>query len=230
MLKVISFKICPFVQRVTATLEAKQIPYEVVYIDLNSKPQWFLDISPNGQVPLLITESTTPLFESDAIIEYIEDEYGPLQQNLTNEHRALERAWSYLGSKHYLMQCSAMTSPDQITLTQRIQKLSHAFAKAEAQFKAGPLFNGDSLSRVDLAWLPLLHRAHIIQSHTCFDMLEGFPKMKKWQQALITTGLTDRSVSKDFVENFTSFYLSNKTYLGRGADCPAHSTGGCDCC
>jgi glutathione S-transferase len=33
MIKIVSFKICPFVQRVTALLEAKHIPYEVEYID-----------------------------------------------------------------------------------------------------------------------------------------------------------------------------------------------------
>jgi glutathione S-transferase len=48
MIKVVSFKICPFVQRVTALLEAKNIPYQVEYISLSDKPQWFLDISPNG--------------------------------------------------------------------------------------------------------------------------------------------------------------------------------------
>ncbi len=99
MIKVISFKICPFVQRVTAALEAKQVPYEIEYISLKDKPQWFLDLAPNGQVPVLVTESGTALFESDAIIEYIEDEFGPIEAGVSNEQRALDRAWSYLGSK-----------------------------------------------------------------------------------------------------------------------------------
>ena len=50
-MKVINFKICPFVQRVTALLEAKGFPYNIEYIDLSNKPQSFLDTSPNGQVP-----------------------------------------------------------------------------------------------------------------------------------------------------------------------------------
>ncbi|WP_236701358.1 glutathione S-transferase family protein [Thalassomonas viridans] len=69
MIKIISFKICPFVQRVTALLEAKEVAYEIDYIDLSNKPQWFLDLSPTGQVPVLLTESGEALFESDAIIE-----------------------------------------------------------------------------------------------------------------------------------------------------------------
>lgn len=85
MLKIVSFKICPFVQRVTGALAAKGIPFEIEYISLKDKPQWFLDLSPIGQVPVLITESGTALFESDAIVEYIEDEYGSLEENVSNE-------------------------------------------------------------------------------------------------------------------------------------------------
>ena len=55
-MKIVSFKICPFVQRVTALLEAKGIDYDLEFIKLSDKPQWFLDISPNGQVPVLVTD------------------------------------------------------------------------------------------------------------------------------------------------------------------------------
>ncbi|MEZ9186625.1 glutathione S-transferase N-terminal domain-containing protein [Vibrio splendidus] len=56
MIKLVSFKNCPFVQRVMGALVMKNVPFEIEYIELNNKPQWFLDISPNGQVPVLITE------------------------------------------------------------------------------------------------------------------------------------------------------------------------------
>ena len=95
MIKVVSFKICPFVQRVTALLEAKGISYKIEYISLKDKPQWFLDIAPNGQVPVLITESGIALFESDAIVEYLDEIYSPIETEITAEQRAIDRAWSY---------------------------------------------------------------------------------------------------------------------------------------
>lgn len=229
MIKIISFKICPFVQRVTAALEAKKIPYEIEYISLSNKPQWFLDISPNGQVPLLVTERGTALFESDAIIEYIEDEFGPLEQGVTNEQRALDRAWSYLGSKHYLAQCGTMRSSDKATLTEKVANLAKAFAKVEKQV-AGPFFKGEQLSNVDMAWLPLLHRAHIIKAHTCFDMLDGFAKVQAWQQQLMETGLVEKTVAEDFEAAFTGFYLSEQTFLGKGEDCKPNNGCGTNCC
>ncbi len=213
MLKIVSFKICPFVQRVTAALEAKQIPYQIEYISLKDKPQWFLDISPNGQVPVMVTESGTALFESDAIIEYIEDEYGPLEQGVSNEQRALDRAWSYLGSKHYLAQCGTMSSKDKETFETRFEKLHKAFAKAETQLsEEHAFFKSNQLSNVDMAWLPLLHRAAIVKVHSGFDFFDGLPLMQAWQRNLLATGLAEKTVSDDFVERFSDFYLTN-TFL-----------------
>ncbi|TFH91310.1 glutathione S-transferase family protein [Vibrio ouci] len=231
MLKVVSFKICPFVQRVTAALEAKQIPYEIEYINLKDKPQWFLDISPNGQVPVMVTESGTALFESDAIIEYIEDEYGPLEQDVTNEQRALDRAWSYLGSKHYLPQCGTMGSKDKATFEERAEKLIKAFQKAEKQLSGETkFFKSDQLSNVDMAWLPLLHRAAIVKAHSGYDFLCGLPNMQAWQKNILESGLVEKTVSEDFVQLFSDFYLSN-TYLADGKDVQANTgCGSSSCC
>ncbi len=181
-------------------LEAKSIPYEIEYISLSEKPRWFLAISPNGQVPVMVTENGTALFESDAIAEYLEEAYPPLLPGLSAEQKALNRAWSYLGSKQ-------------------------------------PFFNSDSLGMVDLAWLPVLHRAHIIQVNTGYDFLAFYPKTKAWQKSLLATGLAEKSVSDDFIEKFTGFYLSEETFLGRceqGGQCNAFNLEECcieaDCC
>lgn len=223
MIKVISFRICPFVQHVTALLEAKDIKYDIEFISLKNKPQWFLDLSPTGQVPVLITESGTALFESDAIVEYLEEAYPPLDKTSDAEQRAIDRAWSYQATKHYLTQSSAQRSPDQQTLNERAEKLNKAFARAEqalaqristAQDESSIYFKGDALSQVDIAWLPLLHRAHLIERYSGYDFLARFPKMKIWQTTLIDSGLADQSVPDDFNEAFTDFYLSKSTFLG----------------
>ena len=215
MIKIVSFKICPFVQRVTALLEAKDIPYEIDYISLSNKPGWFLELSPNGQVPVLIAESGQALFESDAIVEYIDEISPPLETNVNAEQRAINRAWGYQAAKAYLSQCSTMRSSNDATLAERHVNLAKTWQKAEQQLDEGPFFNGATLSNVDIAWLPLLHRAAVIKAHSGYDLLEGFPKVIAWQAALLTTGLAEKSVAEDFEETFTRFYLSEKTYLGQ---------------
>ncbi len=219
MIKVISFKICPFVQRVTALLEAKNLPYELEYVDLGKKPQWFLDISPTGQVPVLITEDGTALFESDAIVEYLDEVFEPLESDLTPEQRALDRAWNYQATKHYLVQCSAQRSADKDTLIERSAKLGKAFEKAEKALGEGPYFKGKTFSNVDVAWIPLLHRAAITEKHSCYDFLAQYPKVKAWQASLLKTDVVTNSVADDFEKAFTGFYLSDETFLGKYKEC-----------
>ncbi|SLN20788.1 hypothetical protein ROA7450_00715 [Roseovarius albus] len=227
MIKIVSFKICPFVQRVTALLEAKNVLYEIEFIKLSDKPQWFLDISPTGQVPVLVTEGGTALFESDAIVEYIDEVTAPLVANISAEQRAIERAWSYQATKHYLVQCSTMQSADKETLAEREAKLNKVFEKAEKQLDDAPFFSGTSLGNVDIAWLPLLHRAKIIDNRSGYDFVAEFPKVKAWQSALMDTGIAEKSVARDFEDTFADFYLADRTFLGRGAnfnEAPARSS------
>jgi len=237
-MKIVSSGICPFVQRVTALLEAKNVPYEVEDIDLSDKPDWFLEISPLGQVPVLITDDGRALHESDAVVEYIKETAEDPLFPADPVEKARERAWSYLATKNYLVQCSTQRSPDQVTFVERSAKLNKAFATAEKRLGDGRFFRGDKVGMVDIAWLPLLHRAAIIQQHSGYDFLAEFPKVKAWQQNVLATGLPEKSVAEDFVEKFTNFYLSDETYLGhpeqgqaRQACCgPTERSVACACC
>ena len=225
-MKVVSFKICPFVQRVTALLEAKNVDYEVEYIELSNKPEWFLKISPNAQVPLLITDENQVLFESDAIVEYIDEVIGTPLTSDDPLKKAQDRAWSYLASKNYLLQCSAQRSPDAVILEERAAKLSTAFGKIESRLGDDPYASGDQLGMIDIAWLPLLHRASIIERESGYDFLEAFPRVKRWQQVLLATGIAEKSVACDFEERFNAFYLAEETHLGQ----LARNGSGTTCC
>ena len=214
-MKIVSFKICPFVQRVTALLEAKGVGYDVEYIDLGNKPQWFLDISPNGQVPVLIIDDGQVLFESDAIVEYLDEVAGSPVSSQDPLRKAQDRAWSSLASRNYLVQCSAQRSPDAQTLEERAARLSPAFGKIETRLGEGRYAGGDAVGMVDVAWLPLLHRASLIERQAGYDFLRDFPKVKRWQRNLLATGIAERSVSEDFETRFNAFYLAESTYLGQ---------------
>jgi len=215
-MKIVSFKICPFVQRVTALLEAKNVPYDIDYIDLSNKPKWFLDVSPNAQVPILITDDNRVLFESDAIVEYIDEVAGAPMLSGDPVTRAQDRAWSYLAAKNYLVQCSSQRSADEPTHEERLAKLKTAFTKIEKRLSEGGTFaHDDQMSAVDIAWLPILHRTDIIKEYSGFDYLENYPSLQKWRAAIMATGIPEKSVPEDFEERFTAFYLPDTTFLGR---------------
>ena len=72
-LELISFKLCPFVQRAVISLKYCRIPYDITYIDLLNPPVWFADVSPLEQVPVLRVNGVTSVFESAVIGELVNE-------------------------------------------------------------------------------------------------------------------------------------------------------------
>ena len=101
-LKLISHKLCPYVQRAVIALNEKGVPFERIDIDLANKPDWFLKISPLGKVPVLLVETAdgeVALFESNVICEYIEETQGGAKLHPRDAlERAQHRAWMEFGS------------------------------------------------------------------------------------------------------------------------------------
>ncbi|KAL1518206.1 hypothetical protein ABEB36_001867 [Hypothenemus hampei] len=74
-LRLYSNRFCPYSQRVVLVLDAKKIAYDVINIDLHSKPDWFYEKSLLGKVPALELENGEVLWESLIISEYLEEKY-----------------------------------------------------------------------------------------------------------------------------------------------------------
>ena len=113
-LRLISHKLCPYVQRAVIVATEKKIPFERIDIDLANKPDWFLALSPTGKVPLLEVEGEDArghvIFESAVIAEYL-DEIGDGERLLSSDplERSRERAWVELGAS-VLAECARRAS------------------------------------------------------------------------------------------------------------------------
>ena len=64
--ELISNYLCPYTQRPAIQLAEKGLSCERVYIDLAGKPEWFLQISALGKVPVLRTGDAS-VFETAVI-------------------------------------------------------------------------------------------------------------------------------------------------------------------
>jgi len=77
MIKLYDFKSSPNCQRVKIVLAEKNIPYEIVPVDLRAQEQKtpdYLKLNPYGKVPVL-TDDNTVLYESCIINEYLDEKY-----------------------------------------------------------------------------------------------------------------------------------------------------------
>ena len=94
--QVVGYPFCPFVQRVLITLNEKAVDYESIWLDPHSElPEWFNDWSPLGKVPVMKVTTGEVLFESMAIVEYVEELHKvPSIYSKNAAKRALQRAWA----------------------------------------------------------------------------------------------------------------------------------------
>jgi len=73
-LRMYSMRFCPFAHRVHLVLNSKQVPYEPVYINLEKKPDWYLQKFPAGRVPALVFDDEF-LYESALLSDFLDEQY-----------------------------------------------------------------------------------------------------------------------------------------------------------
>ncbi|MEK8090012.1 glutathione S-transferase family protein [Thermithiobacillus plumbiphilus] len=206
-LELISFPLCPFVQRSMVTLLHKGVDFRVTYIDLDNKPEWFLEISPTGKVPVLRVESTV-LFESAVINEYIDEVTEPRLHPADPLTRASHRAWIEYGSSLLVDQFNLMLARDSEGLNAMAERFFKRLQMLESQL-VGPFFQGPDFSLVDAAFAPLFQRLEIMQRlHPSLGWTD-LPRLQAWSQALLALSAVQQSVPQDFDAQFAA-YLRRK--------------------
>src|SRR3981081_1936535 len=129
-LKLVSHKLCPYVQRAVIALTEKGVAFERIDIDLANKPDWFLAISPLGKTPVLLV-GDIPIFESAVILEYLE-ETQPKPLHLAGAlTRAEHRGWIEFGSAVLNDIAGFYAAPDQATFNAKTTHLEQRFARLE---------------------------------------------------------------------------------------------------
>lgn len=180
--RLISFKLCPFVQRSVIVLKEKKIPFEIEYIDLANKPDWFLKISPTGKVPVLEVEGRV-LFESAVIMEYL-DEVNPPSLHPTDAlEKAQDRAWIEFSSNLLVLQYQLSHTKSADDYAAKLAALRAGLTRFDNEFQ-GPYWHGENFSLVDAAIAPLFTRIGYTEDSLPEKVLSGMPRMADYMQTL----------------------------------------------
>ncbi len=199
----ISFKICPFVQRSVITLREKDVDHDVTYIDLSNKPDWFLKLSPLGKVPVLQVGDDV-LFESAVINEYLDETNPPQYHPAEPLQRAKNRAWIEFTSQILMDQYRNFIAKDEAGFEDSLAAARNKLERLE-EVVTGPFFNGAEFSLVDAAAAPLFMRFAVLQDalDRPLNLYDNAPKVAQWAESL----LGHESVKTSVVPEFTELYL-----------------------
>jgi glutathione S-transferase len=211
-LELVSFKICPFVQRAVLSLQTTGMDYDITYIDLSSPPDWFKQISPFGKVPVLKVNDDHVLFESAVIDEFI-NEISPVELLPADPlQRALNRSWIDFGSSLILAFSGLIHAADEQTYNDKLAEVKQQFSWLEQRLGDGPWFNGDSMSLVDISFAPLFMRVVILHMQ---DQLyrQDYRGVTRWAEQLLSIPALQDSVVPDFDALFTGHIKKQAEYV-----------------
>ncbi|WP_411822836.1 glutathione S-transferase family protein [Leptospira sp. 'Mane'] len=214
----ISFKLCPFVQRSVITLLEKKADYEIKYIDLANKPDWFLKISPMGKVPVLQVGEHV-LFESAVINEYLDEVNPPSLHPTVPIEKAKQRAWIEFASAILMDQYMLTMTKDKVEFDKKISDLNAKFSQLESilpdGFSDSLYFGGKTFQLIDTSFAPAFMRFDFLEkSKANLKFFENFPKVSLWSKTLLSKDSVKNSVLPEVHEGYIRFIKDHNSYLG----------------
>ena len=213
-LKLISHRLCPYVQRAVIALTEKGVPFERIDIDLANKPDWFLKISPLGKTPVLVVGDKA-IFESAVILEYLEE----TQQNPLHPADALTRAehrgWIEFGSAVLNDIAGFYAAKDEAAFKAKAAQLEQKFARLEARVAAAPWFDGEKFSLVDAVFGPVFRYFDVFDEIGDFGILANKPKLAKWRKNLAARPSVRGAVSAEYPALLSDFIDKRQSWLSQ---------------
>ena len=195
-------------------LRAKKVEFDVTYITKEDKPDWFLELSPHGKVPVLKVNDIA-LFESNAIAEFLDEVVEPRLAPQDPIMRAYNRAWTdFTGNwaKALNQVTYAKTAEEHASalneLPLTLQKLEDALSRRSNN---GPYFNDENISLVDAAYAPFIMRFEIVEGINPTNILKQYPNISAWSDALMENEFVINSVPNDFSEVYQVNLYNRKT-------------------
>ena len=211
-LELISFKLCPFVQRAIIILKKQKIDYDITFINPMDPPDWFKAISPTGQVPLLKADDEV-IFESSVISEFAND----ISENDLHPSNAIQkaknRAWIQFSSSMFDDLFNLVTG-DKETYAKAKESLFAKFAKVEVVKGTGTFFNGADFAMIDAAFAPIFMRLSWINEFTDNALsFNEFNNLSAWSEAILAVDEVKDSVSKGIDDVYYSNIEAREGYL-----------------
>jgi glutathione S-transferase len=212
-LKLISHRLCPYVQRAVIALTEKGVPFERIDIDLANKPDWFLKVSPLGKTPVLLVGDHA-IFESAVILEYLEETQANPLHPANALHRAEHRAWIEFGSAVLNDIAGFYAAPDEAAFKAKAAQLEARFARLETRI-AAPWFDGEKFSLVDAVFGPVFRYFDVFDGIGDFGILRDKPKLARWRQNLAARPSVKSAVSADYPALLRDFIDRRRSYLSQ---------------
>ena len=213
-LKLVSIPLCPYAQRAAITLAEKYVTFERINVDLGNRPNWFTKASPLGKVPLLIVGDEI-LFESNVIVEYLEETQRQPLHPTNPLSRARHRSWMEFGSTILVDIWTIETTSDAQAFELKVRAVRQKFERLEVALDTGPYFWGDMFCVVDAVFAPVFRYFDVFDEIKDLGNFSGLPKVKAWRQALAARPSVINAVLPEYPDLLRQFLRKHDGHLAK---------------
>lgn len=214
----VSHTLCPYVQRAAISLAEKGVSFDRVYVDLSNKPDWFIEKSPLGKVPILLVgegDDTTVIFESSVILEYLEEtQPHPLHPN-DPLRRAQHRSWIEYGSEILNNIARLYNAPDKEAFSKAQDDLRGRMARLDKELASqqGQFFAGEKFCLVDAVYAPVFRYFDVFEEHADLFMLNGLLSIDAWRISLSERTSVKNAVTPEYSRQLTQFLRKRQSHI-----------------
>lgn len=211
-LELITFKLCPFGQRVQIVLREKNLAFETRFVDLKRLPPWLGGLSPHSKVPVLRVDGDA-VFDSAVINELLEEIGGPRMHPRNRLERARHRSWIAYSQEILSAQTATYAAPSRKVFSKRIEALRHTLGPLEAALAAEPFFGGRAFSLVDATYAPFFLRARVMEKRYPDLASLVTPGLAAWADALLGHPSVQASIPRAFDRGYRTFIRNKGSWL-----------------
>lgn len=199
------FPLCPFAQAVAVLLEERQVPYEYRPLDRRAKPDWFRTASPLGTVPLVVFPDARSLFETAAILEYLDVRYPEASTAAADPWRKAQgMAWSAVLSSLNFDLSARRRAADVSARATASMHIADKLDRLEAAL-VGPFFLGERFSVVDALAAPPLARVGWIEASWRDSFPSRWPRLDRWREALLRRDSVRRALGDEARNGYLTY-------------------------
>ncbi len=192
-------------QRALTILIEKNIKHKIQFIDLDSPPDWFFDVSPMEKVPVLLVDDK-PLFESIAICEYLDEVTKGTLHPTDPFDKAQNRAWIEFANTILDSTFDLFSTNDEKRFKQLTAILDEKFDILEEDcLTGGAFFNGDKFSIIDAVYAPIFRYHAKLEQHHEFDFFDDRPQLTLWKDTLLAYDAVVKSVPETYATELDGY-------------------------
>lgn len=210
-LNLISFELCPYVQRSIIVLLENNIQHDRTYISLKDKPDWFKKKSPQGKVPVLETPNGI-LFESNVICEYLNEISGGKLHPNDPFDKARNRSWIEYGSGILNLIARLYNEKDKDLFLLYYAEIQGKLNLVTRE-KKGKYFNGYDFMLIDAVYATIFRYFNVIEKHSSLSIFSSMPELENWKKKIFERKSVKDAVVHDFDSKLYDFYINRKTYI-----------------